>query len=46
MKVLTTKHGVAAARLRAVGAGPTSPVASNATEEGKAKNRRVELVEQ
>ena len=46
VKVLTTKHGVAAARLRAAGAGPTSPVASNATEEGKAKNRRVELVEQ
>jgi outer membrane protein OmpA-like peptidoglycan-associated protein len=45
-KVLTAKFGVAASRLRAVGAGPTSPVASNATEDGRARNRRVELVEQ
>jgi OmpA-OmpF porin, OOP family len=43
---LTTKHGVAAARLRAFGSGPIAPVASNASEEGRAKNRRVELVEQ
>jgi outer membrane protein OmpA-like peptidoglycan-associated protein len=46
VKVLTGKYGVAASRLKAVGAGPIAPVASNATEEGKAKNRRVELVEQ
>jgi len=46
VKVLTTKHGVAAARLKAMGAGPIAPVASNATEEGRARNRRVELVEQ
>jgi OOP family OmpA-OmpF porin len=38
--------GIAAARLKAVGVGPYSPAASNRTEEGKAKNRRVELVEQ
>ena len=44
VKVLTTKHGVAAARLKAMGAGPIAPVASNATEEGRARNRRVELV--
>ncbi len=42
---LTTKYGVAANRLDAFGAGPYAPVASNATDEGKAKNRRVELVE-
>lgn len=43
---LTGKHGVAANRLNAFGAGPYAPVASNASDEGKAKNRRVELVEQ
>jgi outer membrane protein OmpA-like peptidoglycan-associated protein len=43
---LTSKHGVAPDRLDAFGAGPYAPVASNRTEEGKAKNRRVELVEQ
>ena len=39
-----TAKGVAAARLTAKGYGDTQPVADNATEEGKAKNRRVELV--
>jgi outer membrane protein OmpA-like peptidoglycan-associated protein len=43
---LTTRHGIAAGRLSAQGVGPLSPVASNATDEGKAKNRRVELVAQ
>ncbi len=38
--------GITAARLKAVGVGPYSPAASNRTEEGKARNRRVELVEQ
>lgn len=46
VKELTTKHGIAAARLRADSVGPLSPVASNKTEDGRAKNRRVELVEQ
>jgi OOP family OmpA-OmpF porin len=46
VSVLTTKHGVTAARLKGVGAGPIAPVAPNKTEEGRAKNRRVELVEQ
>jgi flagellar motor protein MotB len=46
VKEVTTKHGIAAARLRADGVGPLSPVASNKTEDGRAKNRRVELVEQ
>ena len=41
---LTAKHGIAAARLTAHGVGPLAPVASNDTEEGRAKNRRVELV--
>jgi len=43
---LTTKYGVAASKLRAAGDGPTAPVASNDAEDGRAKNRRVELVKQ
>ena len=38
--------GVASSRLKSAGVGPYSPEASNSTEEGKAKNRRVELVSQ
>jgi len=39
-------RGIVASRLKGAGVGPFCPVASNRTEEGKAKNRRVELVEQ
>ncbi|HXR40192.1 MAG TPA: OmpA family protein [Terracidiphilus sp.] len=42
---LVSKHSIAAARLIAFGNGPYAPVASNKTDEGRAKNRRVELVE-
>lgn len=41
---LTATHGVAAARLKGFGVGPLAPVATNESEEGRAKNRRVELV--
>jgi len=41
---LVSKHGIAAPRLIAFGAGPYAPIASNETDEGRAKNRRVELV--
>jgi outer membrane protein OmpA-like peptidoglycan-associated protein len=43
---LVQTHGIAAARLKAFGSGPYSPVASNDAETGRAKNRRVELVKQ
>jgi OmpA-OmpF porin, OOP family len=46
VQALTTRYGVAPACLLAQGAGPLAPVASNRTEEGRARNRRVELVEQ
>jgi OmpA-OmpF porin, OOP family len=39
-------RGVAASRLNAKGYGQASPVADNRSEEGRAKNRRVELVKQ
>ncbi len=41
---LSGKRGIAAARLKAYGVGPLAPVASNDSEDGRAKNRRVELV--
>ncbi len=46
LKALTGEHGIAAARLRSHGCGQFSPVATNDSEEGRAKNRRVELVKQ
>jgi len=46
VKVLSTKYSIVAARLDAQGVGPLAPVASNDSEEGRSKNRRVELVKQ
>ena len=43
MKALVDR-GVAADRMTAKGYGDTQPVADNSTDEGRAKNRRVELV--
>jgi outer membrane protein OmpA-like peptidoglycan-associated protein len=42
---LATRYGVSKDRLTPVGVSFASPVASNKTEDGRAKNRRVELVE-
>jgi outer membrane protein OmpA-like peptidoglycan-associated protein len=42
---LVAKYGVSQDRLNSIGVGPLAPVAPNGSEEGRAKNRRVELVE-
>ena len=39
-----TAQGIAADRLQPAGFGQTKPLADNATEAGRAQNRRVELV--
>ena len=46
VEALVKDYGVDAKNLSAHGVGSTSPVASNASDEGRAKNRRVVLVEQ
>ncbi len=43
--VLVSEHGIESARVTPKGLGFLAPVASNSSEEGRAKNRRVELVE-
>ena len=44
VNTLTSKYGVNKNRITSAGVGPLSPIASNDTEEGKALNRRVELI--
>jgi OmpA-OmpF porin, OOP family len=46
VQALVGKHGIAAGRLIGRGVGPLAPVASNESEDGRARNRRVELVKQ
>lgn len=46
VSALIKKQGADPKQLVAKGVGPLAPVASNQTEEGRAKNRRVELVKQ
>jgi OmpA-OmpF porin, OOP family len=46
VQALVSREGIAAARLVGRGAGPLAPVASNDSDEGRARNRRVELVKQ
>ncbi|MBP7866957.1 MAG: OmpA family protein [Acidobacteria bacterium] len=44
VRALVGQHGIELRRLEGHGVGPLAPVASNDTDEGKAKNRRVEIV--
>lgn len=46
MTALTTQYGIPATRLAAYGDGPYAPIATNDSEDGRALNRRVELVKQ
>jgi OOP family OmpA-OmpF porin len=46
VEVLVSKHGISSSRLKAHGVGPLVPASSNRSDEGRAMNRRVELVEQ
>ena len=43
MKYLVVNHGIDPKRLKAMGMGPTHPIASNNTTEGRALNRRIEF---
>jgi len=44
VKSYLSSRGVAAERMATVGFGPSRPVATNATAEGRAKNRRVAII--
>jgi outer membrane protein OmpA-like peptidoglycan-associated protein len=46
VRAFLTSHGIASDRVTAQGFGPASPIADNATAEGRANNRRVEIVVQ
>jgi len=44
MDYLVNKSGVNAGQLKAYGVSSMCPVTSNTTDDGKARNRRVEIV--
>jgi OmpA-OmpF porin, OOP family len=45
-EALKTRHGIEARRLSVSGRGDTQPVAVNGSEDGRARNRRVEIIAQ
>ena len=46
VQALVTRHGIGIGRLTGRGVGPLAPIATNDSEDGRARNRRVELVKQ
>jgi OOP family OmpA-OmpF porin len=44
VKAYLAKHGIDQAKIKTAGRGKTSPVADNKTTQGRARNRRVEVV--
>lgn len=44
MKIMTDRYGISPERMAIVGYADTNAIADNATEEGRMKNRRVDLV--
>lgn len=44
VRLYLTTHGVAADKVKAEGAGETQPIADNSTPDGRASNRRVEII--
>jgi outer membrane protein OmpA-like peptidoglycan-associated protein len=46
VQALTSRHGIAPARLKPYGVGPLAPVATNDNDDGRGRNRRVELVKE
>lgn len=46
VQALSGRHKIDANRLQPRGLGPLAPLASNRSDEGRARNRRVEMVEQ
>jgi OmpA-OmpF porin, OOP family len=46
VQALVGQYGIAATRLKGYGVGPLAPVSTNDSDEGRAQNRRVELVKE